>query len=188
MKDKRILLIVAGVIAVLVIAYVLFMRPGATNPLMNGTPTDVIESAFNGNGSAICEYTDAGGVATTVYVKNGMVRTNMTGGSENVMTSMIMSNGTIWTWDGNTMQGMMMQIPEVTPEAIEEEVDAETEYNPDQVKADLETYKDSCQATNVDDTLFVPPTNVTFQDMSSMMEGMQGAPNIPAGYEQYMPR
>lgn len=186
MKDKKIILIAAAVIAVVVIGYVLFMRPGSTN-LLTGSQADIIESAFSGNGSVTCEFTDEEGVVTTAYVQNGMVRTNMSGGPNNVMASMISKDNTIWTWDENTMEGMMMEIPEVTP-GMTEEVETEMDYDPSEVKQSLEQYRESCQTGAVDSSLFEVPTDVSFNNMSDMMEGMPNMPQIPAGYEQYMPQ
>ena len=36
--------------------------------------------------------------------------------------------------------------------------------------AELEKYKDSCKPTVVADSMFVPPADVKFQDLSKMMQ------------------
>lgn len=190
MKKNQTPLIIVGVVVVILAIGAFFFLRGSSNPLGvgSGSPQDLMASALTGSGSVVCEYTDEDGSTVTAYVRNGMVRTNITGGPEGD-GSFLMRDKTVWTWQDSTMQGMMYVIPDVTPvegEAVESETNMA-----DEVSADLEQYKDSCRSESIPDSVFEVPSGVNFQDYSQMMQGaMQDmqmqAEQLPLDYQQYL--
>lgn len=152
---------------------------------LSSNPADVVSNALTDSGSVKCEYTDEEGRQITAYVKGERIRTDITGGTEGAM-SMIYKDNTSWTWDTATKQGMLFTAPEVTPGEGEkvtvEEGPATQDSN--EVKAELEKYKESCTNQTIADTMFEPPADVKFQDYSQMMQ--QQMNQIPAEYQQYL--
>lgn len=187
MKNKQPLIIVAVVIIVLLGAWFLFMRGGASNPLSPQTPQEQIENALTGSGSVMCEYTTDTGETVTAYVKDGKIRTDMTGGPEGSVSFLLVDKMS-YTWNQDTKEGMQYMIPDVTPgEEVEVDETMESE-TPDanDFQDQIEQYKESCTNQNVDDSMFVVPADVNFVDYSMMMqESMQ---QVTQEYMQYMPQ
>lgn len=186
MKNKTPLIIIIVVLVVLAGAWFFFMRGGATNPLTPQTPQEQVENAFMGSGSVKCEYTTDTGEVVTAYVKDGKMRTDMTGGAEGTM-SFMMVDKTSYSWNQDTREGMKYVIPDVTPVA---EVEVETvesgQADPRAMQEQIEQYKESCSNQAVDDSLFVVPTDVNFVDYSTMMQDTMQ--QVPQEYQQYMPQ
>lgn len=188
MKNNRVLLILGGVLLVILVVGFLISRSGGQVPGMTSSPSDLVTSALTGSGSVKCEYTGEDGAVVTAYVKNGMVRTNISGGPEGD-GSFLMKGKTFWTWQDSTKQGMTYTVPDVTPvetEAVESEGNMS-----EKVASDLEKYKDSCTSENVSDSMFEVPSDVSFQDLSQVMNGsipdaMQQGVEIPQDYQQYL--
>jgi hypothetical protein len=188
-KNNRLLLILGAALVVILAVGFLMFRGGGSVPGLS-SPEDLVASALTGSGSVKCEYTGEDGAVVTAYVKNGMVRTDVTGGPEGD-GSFLMKDKTVWTWQDSTKQGMTYTIPDVAP--VEGET-AETEGNmSDEVERDLEQYKDSCTSESIPDSMFEVPGDVTFQDFSQMMgDGMQALPEqlpldqVPPEYQQYL--
>lgn len=180
MKNLKLPLIIVGVILIAAIGYFVVMNKGS----LSSNPTDVVNNALTGSGSVKCEYTDEEGRQITAYVKGEKMRTEIVGGTEGSM-SMIYKDKTSWTWDNTKKQGMMFKAPEVTPAEGKEvtEVTPATQDS-DEVKAQLEKYKESCKNQTLADSMFDPPTDVTFQDYSQMMK--QQMNTVPAQYQQYL--
>lgn len=181
-KNKNLPLIIGGVLVLGVIAYILLNR--GASPLSNADPESAIKNALSGTGSVKCEYTDDDGRLVTAYVKGEKMRTDVTGGQEG-NGSMIFKDNTSWSWDNTTKKGVMFKAPEVTgtesDETSETELDVE---DSEDIKEEIEQYKESCKNENVPDSMFEPPTDVTFQDFSQMMNNPGG--QVPAEYQQYL--
>lgn len=153
----------------------------------SGNSQDLIASALSGTGSVKCEYTGDDGAVVTAYVKNGMVRTDITGSPEGE-GSFIMKENTTWTWSPETLQGVMFVLPEASGDDVSIEVEEETQTTADEIAADLKRYKDSCRAENVDSSVFEVPSDVVFQDFSQVIsEEMQmQMQSVPEEYQQYL--
>ena len=141
-----------------------------------------IKDALAGGQSLQCNYADEDGRTTAAYIKNGMVRADMTASKPEESGSVIVKDKKVYFW--NAQGGFMM---EMTDEMMEqgEKTAKESTQGQDTI-ANLEKYKESCKTATVDDSLFTPPANVKFQDMSSMIKNAMpsGTKAMPSGYDQ----
>lgn len=109
-------------------------------------------------------------ISGVIYMSGENMRNNyeLTGESEEIMGSMIKQGDTMYIWGPSVPQGIKMTFDL-------EQLQAQAEANPEQpqsttpfdVTQDMEY---SCDPWNVDETQFMPPANITFTDMSTMME------------------
>lgn len=158
------------------------------------TPTSTslissIKDALAHSVSLSCSFTTPEGVKTVASIKNGMIRSDFTGNTAQKSGSVIMRDKKIYFWNGTT--GMIMSVPEVTPSPSVNPTGSTTSQGQD-VMENLEQYKAYCHPATVADSLFVIPTNVKFQDTSSMMKGvstgtmMPATTGVPTQYQQMM--
>ena len=175
-----------AVVAVLLVAGGLMFFKNGANPLTNPA------AMLTGGTSMKCEYTEEGRNIIT-YVKGEQFRTDMTGGTEGSMST-IYKDDTTWSWNTETKEGMKMtfQKPSITPgmemeESSEEESDMS---DAQEMKEEVDKYKDSCKNQMISDSLFTPPSDVEFQDYSQMMEQMQNKTpeQMMEQYKQYAPQ
>lgn len=147
-----------------------------------------IKDALSKSLSLECSFTDEQGRQTKSYIKNGAVRADFTGANANESGSVIMKDKKIYFW--NAQGGFMMTEPEVTPGAPQQTSSEKTPGNVGDMVSTMEKYKNSCKPSVVSDSLFTPPTNVTFQDFSKMMQGPSGTGGLNAvpsiDYKAYM--
>src|SRR3989338_9550876 len=149
----------------------------ATNPFSS------IKDALSKSLSLVCTFTDDQERQTESYVKNGAVRVNMIALKPEDSTSMIMKDKKIYFWNDLKKEGMMMEVPEasITPlPTVTGTSKLKTSgqgISGQEVLATLEKFKDSCKPGVVDDSLFTPPTDVKFTDLSKMMV----PPVVPSG-------
>lgn len=164
-----------------------------------------IQDALSRSLSLECSYTDPEGTTAKTYIKAGAVRSEVTAtGTDGATTYMIMKDRKLYSWDPETKKGTLMTIPDpatITPPAVptgamEDSSDA-TAGEEESFLTEIEKYKDACKPATVADSLFVPPTDVTFQDLSSLMEDVikdVPANAMPSGFnleelqKQYMPQ
>lgn len=197
MKNKTPLFIVIGVIVLGAVVFLMMQGKNGSNPIASLTsnsanPGDMVAQALTGSGSIKCEYTDEDGSTVMAYVKNGNVRSDYMGADVN--GSFLMKDKTVWTWDEETKTGMTYMIPDVTPTEDESMMESDdSDMNYDEMKEEIDKYKESCTSENISDSMFEVPQDVTFEDYSQMMEGMfdqtqmQDAMNqIPDEYKQYL--
>lgn len=146
-----------------------------------------IQEALSKDLTLQCNFTDQSGKQTTSYIKHGQVRADIVSSDPKQSGSVVVKDKKVYFW--NSTIGMMMNLPDeaetagmvkqatgVTPGATNEGGD---------MLAALEKYKDHCKPAVVDDSLFTPPANVKFQDLSKMMPS--GAPTgmMPSVMTQY---
>lgn len=136
-----------------------------------------IRDALSKSVSLECEMTDNEGRMTKAYIKNGAVRADVTDPNPENSGSMIMKDKTLYTWQNG--EGVMMSLPEGDYEA-----NAEPNQG-DSLIDDLEQYKNYCKPGVVSDSLFTPPSDVTFTDFSNMMEGKMDEDTVKKMMEQY---
>lgn len=103
-----------------------------------------------------------------------------TGKSTSTVTHMINDTKYLYMWDANTKQGSKMAIP--TEEETKAMADKAKEYQSEiktapklESQADYDNLKNEgytidCKSGNVDDSAFIPPTDVKFIDPSEMMK------------------
>lgn len=153
-----------------------------------------IKDALTKAVSLKCEYKDDKGIQTTTYIKAGSVRVMTTKSveSKTETNDVIMKDKTLYMWNPVTKKGFKYNIQTTTVKvspipsvsgAMKESV--EPSQKPDQsegVLAMIEKFKDACKPTTVEDSVFVPPTDVSFQDVDAMMKGV-----IPSGIPSGIP-
>lgn len=178
-----IMVIVAAVIILGIVGYVV-MGKSKTAPAgiqnapaaqQEGNVITSIKDALSKSMSLKCEYSDASGSKTTAYIKNGMVRADVAGETDSA-GSVIIKDKKMYFW--NEQGGFMIDMPEmdVTP-APGSNTSQQQGQN---TIADLEKYKDNCKTAVVADSLFTPPSDVKFQDMSKLMSP-SGTKTAPTG-------
>ena len=115
------------------------------------------------------------------YIKGEKIK--MTGveieGNEQEQGAMISDGEFIYVWDDQTKEGF--KFPAVDPDENQEIADQTAQNQPDlpdfskedvQQQYQDQGYRLDCDQTNVADSEFVPPTDVTFQDFSAMMKNV----------------
>jgi hypothetical protein len=95
-------------------------------------------------------------------------------GKKNTNGSMISDGEFMYTWDDTSKTGMKIAIPKeedvskLAREKGQEVPSFSTEE--DKKKYEDQGYRVDCKELAVDDSVFVPPSDVKFSDLSSMME------------------
>lgn len=172
MKNNKIILIVGGVIVLALVFMFLTSNKTTTNDqTIDNNPTttqentvfDSIRDAMSKSLSLKCEY-PAGETMVTAYIKGNSIRIDSRGGEDN-NTSAIMKDNQLWSWDDKKGEGIVM--PLVQP-------DGEEKSDSEQIINDLEQQKQNCQPAVVADSVFVPPANIKFTDLSEMMKSLTG--------------
>ena len=119
------------------------------------------------------EYThaDTGKTAGTSYVSGKNVRTDFTiTDTENKTTQggMIMVDSTMYTWTDQDKKGMKMTITEDMEKSVQEEI-KDTEWNQEYMSPD-EDLDYNCTGWNEDHSIFAPPADIEFMDLSEQMK------------------
>lgn len=120
-----------------------------------------------------CLMTDTKKNHTMTYLmKDKKVKmTNMMMSDSGETGAMLMDSEFIYTWSDQKKEGTKMKIPEDQMKEASENKDV-----PDlATEEDRQQYEDmgytiNCEEANLADSEFVPPTDITFMDMSAMME------------------
>ena len=124
-----------------------------------------IKDAIMGGQSITCDYTDATGKKIVAFTKNGQVRTDITSSNPDEAGSVIIKDKKMYYWTAKG--GFVMEIPDTTVTPGTTDPNA---MNQDEVMENLENYKQYCKPGTVDDSMFVVPANIKFQDMSKTMQ------------------
>lgn len=182
-SGKRTLLIVVVALLLLIVGGgVMYAKVGNKNSKVGmadaGTPkpTDLftsIKDALSKKMTLVCEFNDDKGTSTKSYIKNGAVRVSSMGQSG----EFIMKDNKMYMWDDKTKQGFVYDVPqgEVSQTGTTEVSQS------DSYLGMIDKYKDSCKVATVEDSYFVPPTEVNFQDMTKMLEDIKmQIPQTPA--------
>ncbi len=176
MKNKP--LLIFGAIAVAVIlagAAVMLTKNSSMTPDNNSTTSTDNEPAANkslkdlmtSGDSQQCTFTDKiadADASGTFYVSNGKVRGDytMNAGGQNIVSHMIVTDKTSYTWmDGQTTGYKMAFDPETMS-------DGSTSTDT-QKTVDVNKFIDyKCEGWSEDSSVFDPPSNVKFQEFGAM--------------------
>lgn len=142
-----------------------------------------IKDALSKDLTLSCEFND-GSSQVKSYIKNGSVRVSTV--SDNNAGEMIMANNKMYIWDTKTNEGFVYDIPK-NEDGTNQEVGMTGQ---DVVSSEsyldlIDKYKDSCKVATVEDSFFVAPSNIKFQDMAKMLEDLQKyqMPNVEVPQE-----
>ncbi len=107
---------------------------------------------------------DGGQNQGTIYVSNKRMHMDYSNTNAGKVTngSVILLPGTQYFWDADTKQGAKLAISEAEIEKSQNE----------NIEIDQE-YEFRCSDWNVDDNLFTPPADVTFQDLTALQTPAQ---------------
>lgn len=156
----------------------------ATKNNADGTFSGTLKGLMGMGKAQKCTWSDGSGMSGVVYISGNKMHTEMKGIAKNEMgmagDMLMISDGEwVYTWDSTTKQGMKMK--DEMKDEYEEVAEDYMAEAPDDMVADMidETYDYKCENWKADNSKFVPPTDVTFQDMNAMLENMkQGAGNM----------
>lgn len=178
-NTPKIIIIVVILLLLGVGAY--FVLGNGKNSMM-GSAVNKITSAkdmLTASVSMHCEY-DENNMHSKVDIKNGAVRVDSTGQTEDQNGSIILKGKKMYMWRGT--EGYVYDIPDEVDENGKT-VDSQSTQKEDLMKS-LEAYKDACKPAVVSDSIFNPPSDVTFSDVNSMMKQNTGD---MMKYQQYAP-
>jgi Flp pilus assembly protein CpaB len=174
MKSNSLIYIIIAVIVVGAIAYFAMQGDGGPSVQNTNENTEAVTEAEQGmsmrdlvaRGESVeCTFnhtTDVSQSSGTVYVADGKVRgnfdVNATEVGQTFTAYMIADGGMSYVWSSMLPQGFMVPIAETSAE-VGSEADG-IDYNQ---KLDY-----SCEPWATDESFFVPPSTVTFIDVSTM--------------------
>lgn len=145
----------------------------------NQTFTGSIKNILALGNSFTCTATVDGAQQTT-YIKNGNFYSEATYDDQDVRV--IVKDNCMWSWNTSETQGVNMCFD---PEELEDSTEGTTETSIwDTDSETLPTDVDfTCQAANVDDSLFTPPAEIEFVELNTMLDNLpkpaaSGATNI----------
>lgn len=127
--------------------------------------------------SKSCTYSaeqDGNTISGVVYVSGDSMRSDyqITGENQDAMGSMIKVADTMYIWGSSTPQGIKMQL-DANQLAAQNTEDTNQQLIPGQTPFDMtKDMEYTCVDWQEESTMFTPPANITFTDMTSMMETM----------------
>ncbi len=173
---KKLLPIIIVVALVLVGAggYMVMSNKGG-NPLNSATNSFTsIKDALSKSISLECDYTDETGRKVKSWIKNGAVRADVTSSNPDEAGSTIVKEKKMYFWNAKSAISLTL-----TDEAQKEVNNQANEITKDkEVVNEIEKYKSSCKPAVVSDSLFTPPANINFQDMSKLLQVPSGKGNV----------
>lgn len=186
MKNKKVLIFV-GVVILLALSVFVYFKFGSNkseNKDQSAASRSIFSSvkdALSKNITLVCEFKDDGGQSVKSFIKNGAVRVTSTGLEENGQAGdIIIKDRKMYIWDGKTKQGFVYETKDEGVDNQNVGMTAGEVVKSDTYLNMIEKYKDSCKVSTVEDSYFIPPTDVNFQDMTKFLEDIKSQmPNIP---------
>lgn len=170
MKNKKALISILLLLLVVFVSGISYMKFKNSNKSESKSTTEnksvftSIKDALSKDVTLVCEFKDDSGVSTKSYIKNGAVRISSEG-------EIVMKDKKMYMWDVKTKEGFVYEIPDSEDSQIGATT---TEINQSESYLNMiETYKDSCKVTSVEDSYFELPKDVKFQDMSKFLEDLK---------------
>lgn len=142
-------------------------------PTKAATLESSITDLFTSGQSKLCSFdtkTDKGETAGTVYVSKDMAKADftMTDNGKSTATHLIRNGNLFYIWGDTFPTGIKMSM-DINDMASKMESTNYAAFNPN------EKVSYSCKDWNADNSLFTPPANLKFTDLSSMMPKTTGA-------------
>ncbi|HNP89002.1 MAG: hypothetical protein BWY24_00173 [Microgenomates group bacterium ADurb.Bin219] len=120
-----------------------------------------IRDAMNKSLSLKCDYS-VGENKSVVFIKGKMLRSETE--SQGNKNYAVLKDNKLWTWSDKEKSGLIIDLTD------SQNTGAGNQNTGDQIIEDVEKYRERCQQTVVADSLFNPPADITFQDLSQMMK------------------
>lgn len=138
-----------------------------------GNGIESIKDAMSKGLTLECSYTDEQNQKFVSYVKGKSVRSIIENpSSSSTPSNFLLIGTTMYMWpSGGPNQGFTITVDEEAAKKAQEQTqgagDVDKATNTDLIGT-LETYKNNCKQSSVDDSLFEKPANINFQDFSSI--------------------
>lgn len=188
---KKFFPIIAIIVLLAVGGYFYFNKKGTNTGLNQSREKQGAENVITSIKDAIakslpikCEYPDDKGNTVTSYIKGEEIRmigyTTETGTQGNTL----IKGNKMYAWDEQTKKGTIISLYQEDIRATDEQ--EQSEEVPDQ-KAEtienIEKYKDYCQVTVINDSIFAVPADIEFTDLDQQMK--DAGVDIQKMMEQY---
>lgn len=191
--NKTLLIIIAFIVVALVVGMVAVKTSKKSAPVVAPTETvrptessiiSSIKDALSRGVSLECKFTTEAGVKTQAFIKNGMIRSSVTGKTAQESGDVIIKDKKIYFW--NASSAIMMAVPDISVTPVKGSA-TNPSTQQENVMNSLEQYKKDCHAAAVADSVFDLPKGVKFQDFSSMMKNLvpTTAKSISPSVSQY---
>lgn len=181
MKNKKTKIYVAAVVILLalVAAFFVFNKKEKSEINSNNKQESSksiftsVKDAMSKNITLVCEFKDESGSSTKSYIKNGAVRVSSLGQGEQ-SGEIIMKDKKMYMWDIKTKTGFVYEIPDADATSDNSVGMTSSEVVKSESYLDMiEKNKDFCKVSAVEDSYFVIPADVNFQDMSKFLEDLK---------------
>lgn len=151
----------------------------------SGTLFASIKDALSKSISLECNFTNAMDLGeksekkdlkVTAYIKNGAMRMHSATIADDIAqtdSDVIFKDEKMYIWSSKS-GGIVMELPEIDAKNAPV-VGGPGQNNGAEVFEELEKFKDSCKPAVVADSMFVPPSDVRFQDLTPMMQQLPSA-------------
>ncbi len=139
-----------------------------------------VAAALQAGGSASCTLTKKDGSSQILYhaKKDKVSVTGITSDTQagTEPSSMLMDGTYVYTWNETTKEGVKFPVPD--PEDVQQaqnQAPSIPDFSEETAREEYlaDGYEIDCQVAEVPDAVFTPPSDVTFTDMSAMMENAQ---------------
>jgi hypothetical protein len=130
-----------------------------------------IKDALTRGQSLKCQFTDESGRQTTVYFKKDFVR-GMFNDEKEVMNNFLYRDKKVYTWGDKTKEGMIVDTDTISVAPTIKQTNKNEPRSAQDYIEQYEKYWQNCKVETVSDTLFNPPSDVQFQNMSDLMQQM----------------
>lgn len=122
---------------------------------------DSIKDAMSKSLSLQCDYT-SGNVKSTVYIKGKSLRSETDSQGSKIYA--ILKDNKLWSWSDKDKNGLLMDLTDT------QNKEAAGQKSGDDIIGEVEKYKQNCKQTIVSDSMFNPPSDIKFQDLSQMFK------------------
>jgi hypothetical protein len=186
MKSKKILFITVTILLLILVGGASYMKLKDSNVKTDNSSESKgvftsIKDALSKNITLVCEFKEDNNVSVKSYIKNGAVRVTSSSDA-NQSSDIIMKDKKMYMWDEKTKQGFVYDIPESDGSSSDNKIT----MNSNEVSQSegylsmIDKYKDSCKVATIEDSYFVVPSDIKFQDMSKILENLnKQAPPSP---------
>lgn len=182
MKGKKLSLILVLILVFIVAAfsYTKFKSKKDINTDSPKTENALFASVKEALGKKLtlsCEFQNEGSTVKS-YIKNGGVRVSSVN-SDGTTAEFLQKDGKMYIWDTKSKQGFVSTVDTSVSN------NGEDLTNKDLTSAEsyidlMDEYKDSCKVSDISDSLFIIPVDVTFKDLDQFMKDIQSQiPNLP---------
>ncbi len=128
-----------------------------------------LEEALKNNISVKCVYEDIEKNQVITYFKGDKLYTQIKQTKPGV-NNFLYVNKKAYLWDDKTKTGMTLLIDENNQQTNEV---AESFKDKNKIATEIQKYKYECKKENFSDSLFQPPKNIVFQDLTQLQQKFQ---------------